>query len=99
MTKPCEQRYAVAAAAWPPRTLTDWIQHDHRYLALGLELAAANKIAVRVLDHPVRLVRSEFCFSHRALLQNCREHIIGRRIGQFRIQEQADLELTPKDGY
>src|SRR5450755_4539339 len=22
----------------PPRTLLDWIQHDHRYLALGLEL-------------------------------------------------------------
>ena len=22
----------------PPRTLMDWIQHDHRYLALGLEL-------------------------------------------------------------
>src|SRR5712675_536986 len=22
----------------PPRALMDWIQHDHRYLALGLEL-------------------------------------------------------------
>ena len=71
----------------------DWIQHDHRYLALCLELAAASKIAVRVLDHPVRQVRSEFRFSHRALLQSCREHTIGRRIGQFRIQEQADLAL------
>src|SRR5947199_10731553 len=29
--------------------------------------SAARKIAVRVLDHPVRQVRSEFRFSHRAL--------------------------------
>jgi hypothetical protein len=38
MTRPCEQRHAVAAATGPPRTLMNRIQHDHRYLALGLEL-------------------------------------------------------------
>ena len=38
MTKPCEQRHAVAAAGGRQVSLLNWIQHDHRYLALGLEL-------------------------------------------------------------
>ncbi len=39
MIKPGEQRQAVAAAAGRHVPyLMDWIQHDHRYLALGLEL-------------------------------------------------------------
>ena len=39
VTKPCEQRHAVATAAGRHVPyLMDWIQHDHRYLALGLEL-------------------------------------------------------------
>ena len=37
--KPGEQRDAVAAAAGRhAHYLLDWIQHDYRYLALGLEL-------------------------------------------------------------
>jgi hypothetical protein len=36
--KPDEQRHAVAAAAGRHVPLMDWIQHNHRYLALGLEL-------------------------------------------------------------
>src|SRR6516164_1317554 len=50
-----------------------------------------------MLEHPVRQVRSEFRLSHRALLQSCTgKHTIGRRIGQFRIPEQADLALTER---
>src|SRR6185369_16702477 len=62
----------------------------HRYLVHVPVGSTAREIAVRVLEHPVRQVRSEFRFSHRALpIKACREHTIGRRIGQIRIQEQA----------
>ena len=37
VTKPCEQRHAVLRRL-AACTLMDWIQHDPRYLALGLEL-------------------------------------------------------------
>jgi hypothetical protein len=37
-TKPCELARFRRCGGRPPRTLMDWIQHDHRYLALGLEL-------------------------------------------------------------
>src|SRR5215472_13791296 len=69
----------------------DLTSPGHGYLVHVPVGSAASKIAVRVLDHPVRQVRSEFRLSHRDLLQSCTEHTIGRRIGQFRLQEQARI--------
>src|SRR5262249_17021600 len=44
----------------------DLTSPGHGYLVHVPVGSAAGKIAVRVLDHPVRQVRSEFRFSHHA---------------------------------
>src|SRR5271154_3961464 len=55
----------------------------HVYLVHVPVSSTAREIAVGVFDHPIRQVRSEFRFSHHALLRDCKEHRAARPIRQY----------------
>src|ERR1700734_2872588 len=61
------------------RNLTAPRQGRFLHVSVG---PAAGEIAVGVLDHPVRQIRSEFRFSHHALLQSSSNYSAARRVGQ-----------------
>src|SRR3974377_772363 len=73
---------------WPPPTLVDWIQHDHRYLALGLELI----VGVGRPEFERLFPKSEAFLAHRC--PGPRAHLLGADL-YFDVGVREDIAIPP----